>query len=146
MSPDDSRDPRGSRDPRASDNRIRVRVEPEMTPIRLEDRMDLNSEIKVAVDSHLKGLAVAGLVAIALGTLLLLVGCIYFTFGYPDLYRGNAPYTFAEATTFIERVVEALAAGVILLFGGTSAFFYGRLVLGSGHLDQFTTQALEVEQ
>lgn len=129
-----------------NDNRIRVRVEPEMTPIRLEDRMDLNSEIKVAVDSHLKGLAVAGLFAITVGTLMVLAGSIYFTLGYPDLYHASNGYTILESHTFIERVVEVLAAGVILLFGGTSAFFYGRLVLGSGHLDQFTTQALEVEQ
>jgi hypothetical protein len=127
------------------DNRIRVRVEPELTPIRLNDRMDLNSEIKVAVDSHLKGLAVAGAFAIGVGTLLVLVGCIYFTFGYPNPYHSGNGYTAQQSYTFIERVVEILAAGVILLFGGTSAFFYGRLVLGSGHLDQFSTQALEVE-
>jgi hypothetical protein len=127
-----------------TENRIKVKVEPEMTPIRLEDRMDLNSEIKVAVGSHLKGLAVVGLVAIALGTLLVLAGSIYFTLGYPDLYHATRGYTILESHTFIERVVEVLAAGVILLFGGTSAFFYGRLVLGSGHLDQFSTNA-EVE-
>lgn len=128
-----------------NDNRIRVRVEPEMTPIRLEDRMDLNSEIKVAVDSHLKGLAVAGLVAIALGTVLVLAGSIYFTLGYPNPYHSGNGFTVEQSFRFIERVVEILAAGIILLFGGTSAFFYGRLVLGSGHLDQFSTQALEVE-
>lgn len=128
-----------------TENRIKVRVEPEMTPIRLEDRMDLNSEIKVNVGSHLRGLAVVGLLAIALGTLLVLSGSIYFTLGYPDLYHATHGYTVTESHTFIERVVEVLAAGVILLFGGTSMFFYGRLVLGSGHLDQFSTQALEVE-
>lgn len=127
-----------------TENRIKVKVEPEMTPIRLEDRMDLNSEIKVSVGSHLKGLAVVGLVGIALGTVLVLVGSIYFTTGYPDLYHATRGYTVAESHDFIERVVEILAAGVILLFGGTSAFFYGRLVLGSGHLDQFSTNA-EVE-
>ncbi|MCA1810627.1 MAG: hypothetical protein LC623_01285 [Halobacteriales archaeon] len=127
-----------------TENRIKVKVEPEMTPIRLEDRMDLNSEIKVSVGSHLKGLAVVGLVGIALGTLLVLAGSIYFTTGYPDLYHATHGYTVQESHTFIERVVEVLAAGIILLFGGTSAFFYGRLVLGSGHLDQFSTQA-EVE-
>lgn len=127
-----------------SENRIKVKVEPEMTPIRLEERMDLNSEIKVSVGSHLKGLAVVGLGAIALGTVLVLAGSVYFTTGYPDLYHAAGGHTVAESHAFIERVVEILAAGVILLFGGTSAFFYGRLVLGSGHLDQFSTQA-EVE-
>lgn len=127
-----------------SENRIKVKVEPEMTPIRLEERMDLNSEIKVSVGSHLKGLAVVGLAAIALGTVLVLAGSIYFTTGYPDLYHATGGHTVAESHAFIERVVEVLAAGVILLFGGTSAFFYGRMVLGSGHLDQFSTQA-EVE-
>ena len=130
----------------SNDNRIRVKVEPEMTPIRLEDRMDLNSEIKVAVGGHLKGLAVFGLAAIAIGTVLVLAGSIYFTLGYPDLYHATNGYTVLESHTFMERVVEILAFGIILLFGGTSAFFYGRLVLGSGHLDQFTTQSLEVEQ
>jgi hypothetical protein len=127
-----------------TENRIKVKVEQELTPIRLNDRMDLNSEINVAVDSHLKGIAVAGLAAIALGTLLVLAGSIYFTLGYPDLYHATHGYTVQESHTFIERVVETLAAGVVLLFGGTSSFFYGRLVLGSGHLDQFSTQA-EVE-
>lgn len=127
-----------------TENRIKVKVEPELTPIRLEDRMDLNSEIKVSVGSHLRGLAVVGLVGIAVGTLLVLVGSIYFTLGYPDQYHALHGYTVDQSHAFIERVVEILAAGIILLFAGTSSFFYGRLVLGSGHLDQFSTQA-EVE-
>lgn len=129
----------------SNENRIRVRVNSEMTPTRLEDKMDLNAEIKVDVDSHLKGLAIAGIIAIALGTLAILVGAIMFTLGYPNPYHSGNGYTAQDSYSFVERVVEFLAGGIILLFVGTSAFFYGRLVLGSGHLDQFSTKAIEVE-
>jgi len=36
-------------------------------------------------------------------------------------------------------------AGVVLLFFGASSFFYGRTVLGSGSLDQFTDSDVEVQ-
>lgn len=129
-----------------SENRIRVKLEDELTPVRREERMDLNAEIKVDVDSHLKGLAVVGLVAIALGTIALLVGAVLFTLGYPDQFKGSNGVTFEEATGFIERTVLMLTAGIILLLAGTSSFFYGRTVLGSGHVDQFVTKELEIQE
>ena len=128
----------------SDENRIRVRMQDEMTPVRREERIDLNAEIKVDVDSHLKGLAVAGLVAIALGTLLVLVGAIMFTMGYPETFHGCGGTCIEESHGMILWVIELLAAGIILLFVGTSSFFYGRTVLGSGHLDQFTTQEIQV--
>jgi hypothetical protein len=128
----------------SDENRIRVRMQDELTPVRREERVDLNAEIKVDVDSHLKGLAVAGLAAIGLGTILLLAGAIMFTLGYPETYHGCGGACIPESHTFILWVVELLAAGIILLFVGTSSFFYGRTVLGSGHLDQFSTQEIQV--
>ncbi len=128
------------------DNRIRVRLESEMQPVRYEDRMDLNSEIDVGVDTHMKGLGVAGLVAIAVGVLCVLIGSVLFTLGYPqDWYASIASDRWGASRALIERVVLFLGGGIVLLFFGTSAFFYGRTVLGSGHLDQFTTKEVEVE-
>ena len=128
------------------DNRIRVRVEPEMQPIRYEDKLDLNSEIDVGVDTHMKGLGVAGLVAIAVGVLCVLIGGILFSLGYPqDWYSSPTSTNWQSSRALIERFVLFMGGGIVLLFFGTSAFFYGRTVLGSGHLDQFTTTDMEVE-
>jgi hypothetical protein len=129
------------------DNRIRVKLEPEMQPVRYEDRMDLNSEIDVGVDTHMKGLGVAGLVAIAAGVLCILVGAIFFILGYPQDWIASISDTgkYAASRALIERVVLFLGFGITLLFFGVSAFFYGRTVLGSGHLDQFSTKEVEVE-
>lgn len=128
------------------DNRIRVRVEPELQPVRYEDKMDLNSEIEVGVDTHMKGLGVAGLIAIAVGVLCVLIGAILYTVGYPEPWYANiADADWADSRALIERVMLLWGGGVVLLFFGTSAFFYGRTVLGSGRLDQFTTKEMEVE-
>ncbi|MCA1819514.1 MAG: hypothetical protein LC620_05610, partial [Halobacteriales archaeon] len=59
-----------------SENRIRVRVEPELTPTRLEDKMDVNAEIDVGVDTHLKGLGVAGAVCVGVGFVALLAAAL----------------------------------------------------------------------
>ena len=121
-------------------NRIHVRVEPELTPIRLEDRrMGVHAEIDVKVNSRLTGLGILGVFAISLGALLLLVACLTFAFGYPEKYHARGDITEAESDAFIELVVLSAAAGVILLFLGTSMFFYGRTVLGSGMLDRYSS-------
>lgn len=128
-----------------NENRIRVRLEPEMTPVRLEDKMDLHAQIDVEVDAHLTGLAVFGMVAIAVGVLSILMGSIFFVSGYPDKYHATDGVSIQDSHNFIETVVLLMGSGVVLLFFGASAFFYGRTVLGSGHLDQFTDSDVEVE-
>ena len=129
----------------SNDNRIRLRTEPEMTPVRLEDKIDMDAEIKVAVDSHLTGLGVAGLVALGLGLLGLLVGALMFAFGYPQRMR-TPDVTWEEAKAFTRNIALLFGTGVVLLFLGTSMFFYGRTVLGSGRLDSFNLEEpLEVE-
>lgn len=128
------------------DNRIRVRLEPEMQPVHYEDRRDLNSEIDVGVETQTKGLGVAGLIAIAVGVVCLIIGAVFFTLGYPEpWYASISDSDWLESRALVERVYLFLGAGIVLLFFGTSAFFYGRTVLGSGHLDQFTTNEVEVE-
>ncbi|MES2154299.1 MAG: hypothetical protein V4510_04110 [bacterium] len=128
-----------------NENRIRVRLEPEMTPVRLEDKMDLHAEIQVAVDSHLTGLAVFGMVAIAVGILGIVAGAVYFVSGYPDKYHAANGVTVADSHNFIESIVLLMGSGIVLLFFGASAFFYGRTVLGQGSLDQFTDSDVEVQ-
>lgn len=125
-----------------SENRIRVKVQPELTPVRLEDKMDVNAEIQVGVNTHLRGLGVAGAVCVGVGTLALLVAALMFFFGYPEPWYG--PADDAGHTAFVKAVILVGATGTVLLFFGTSAFFYGRTVLGSGHLDQFATREVEV--
>jgi predicted membrane channel-forming protein YqfA (hemolysin III family) len=95
----------------------------------------------------MKGLGVAGLVAIAAGVLCILVGAIFFILGYPQDWIASISDTgkYAASRALIERVVLFLGFGITLLFFGVSAFFYGRTVLGSGHLDQFSTKEVEVE-
>ncbi|MHB8634471.1 MAG: hypothetical protein ACYDBQ_11005 [Thermoplasmatota archaeon] len=125
----------------SDDNRISVRMEPQLTPVRLEDKMDLNAEIKVAVDSHLTGLGMAGLIGIFAGILALVAGLLTFILSYPERWYaviGTADYDTSR--NLIKTVVGLTGAGVVLLFVGTSMFFYGRTVLGSGHLDRFTME------
>ncbi|MFO1533195.1 MAG: hypothetical protein ABR562_05800 [Thermoplasmatota archaeon] len=127
-----------------SENRIRVRVEPELTPTRLEDKMDVNAEIDVGVDTHLKGLGVAGAVCVGVGFVALLAAALMFLFGYPTPWYGTA--ADGEHVAYVKTVVLLGASAVVFLFFGTSAFFYGRTVLGSGHMDQFATSAVEIGQ
>src|SRR5688572_24318389 len=122
-----------------SDNRIRLRVEPELTPLRMEDRLDLNAEIKVKVDSHLSGLGIFGLVLIGLATLLLVIGLIIFTSAFPDKWYAES-VSYERSREIIQTVVLLLGAGVVFFFLGTSTYFYGRMVLGSGSLDAFQMQ------
>jgi hypothetical protein len=128
------------------ENRIRVRLESELTPVRLEDKMDLHAEIQVAVDSHLTGLAIFGLVALLVGILAVLVGAIMFALNYPNpWYAAFGSAHYQESRDLIKRIVLFLAGGIVLIFVGTSTFFYGRTVLGSGSLDQFSDSNVEVE-
>lgn len=128
-----------------TDNRIKLRMEPELTPVRLEDKVDLDAEIKVAVDSHVTGLGAAGLVVMGLGMLSLVIGTLMFAFGYPERMR-TPDVTWEQAKAYGKAIALFVGAGVVLLFLGTSMFFYGRTVLGSGRLDQFNLEEpLEVE-
>ena len=125
------------------DNRIKVKLQPELTPVRLEDRIDLKAAIDVHVESNLKGISRVGLVVAGLGLLSLVGGCVLFGLNYPDpWYDGTA-----EAHRVIEMVVVAASLGIILLFLGTTMFFYGRSVIGKGRLDNFSMQqAIEPHQ
>ena len=128
-----------------SENRIRVNLQPELTPTRLEDKvdkMDVNAEIDVGVNTHVKGLGMAGIACIVAGALAVLVASVMLAFGYPTPWIG-APDDGGH-TAFVKGVVLTAASGVVLLFFGTSAFFYGRTVLGSGQLDEFTSSNVEV--
>lgn len=129
-----------------NENRIRLKLEPQLTPVRLEDKMDLHAEIQVAVDSHLTGVAFFGLACLGLGILSLLVGTIMFAFGYPNpWYSSFGQANWDESRALIKQVILLCASGIVLLFLGASTFFYGRTVLGSGSLDQFTDSNVQVE-
>lgn len=127
-----------------SENRIRVNMQPELTPVRLEDKMDVNAVIDVGVDTHLKGIGVAGAVAATLGALGIFVAAIMLAFNFPTPWYGAV--NDAAHVAIVKGIVITAAGGVILLFIGTSAFFYGRTVLGSGHLDQFATSNVEIRE
>lgn len=122
----------------SDDNRISLRMEPQLTPVRLEDKVDVNAEIKVAVDSHLTGLGVGGIACIFLGVLSLLVGMMVFAYAFPEHWRGSADDL--AHYSYVKSVAGLVGLGIVLLFLGTSMFFYGRTVLGSGRLDQFSMQ------
>lgn len=127
------------------DNRIRLKMKPELTPVRLEDRMDVKASIDVQVNSNLRGLSVAGLVLMALGLLAMVVGLVMLVIGYPEdwqawgEYEGHADaMDWDESRGLIETVVLSVGAGFTLLLLGSAMFFYGRTVVGKGRLDRFT--------
>lgn len=116
------------------ENRIRLRVQQEATPISLQDQVDLKAQIKVDVETHLTGLGMMGVISLALGALLLIVGCILWVAIYPDEWGG---YVGDDSSFTKTLVVEELwGVGFTLLMLGTAMFFYGRTVLGSGGLQQ----------
>ena len=118
----------------ADENRIRLKVQQEATPISLQDQVDLKAQIKVDVETHLTGLGMGGVIALSLGALALVIGSAVFLSVYPDKWYGDA--TDMTHYTYVRTVELFLGAGVILLMLGTAMFFYGRTVLGSGGLPQ----------
>jgi hypothetical protein len=117
-----------------AENRIRLKVQQEATPISLQDQVDLKAQIKVDVETHLTGLGMGGVIALTLGALGLVAGSVLFLSVYPDQWYGDPDdmthYTYV-------RTVELLwGFGIMLLLLGTAMFFYGRTVLGSGGLQQ----------
>jgi hypothetical protein len=123
-----------------NENRIKLRVEPEMTPVRMDDKLDLNAEIKVKVDSHLTGLGIFGLVMIAVATVLLLAGSILFSVAFPEKWYAQT-VSYDTSRTIIRAVVLMLGAGVVSLFLGTASYFYGRTVLGCRHPEEDRPEA-----
>lgn len=119
------------------ENRIRLKVQQEATPISLQDQVDLKAQIKVDVETHLTGLGMGGVLSLALGALCLLVGCVIMVATYPDNGWSGPAQPFSDPHyTVVRSVVLLLGVGVTLLMLGTSMFFYGRTVLGSGGLQQ----------
>lgn len=125
----------------ASENRIKLRVQQEPTPISLQDQVDLKAKIKVEVETHLTGLGMGGVVVLAIGAICVVLGCILFAAVYPDNGWSGPAQPFSDRHYDIVRgVVLLLAVGIIALMLGTSMFFYGRTVLGSGGLEQFESE------
>lgn len=129
-----------------SQNRITVKIEPELQPTRLEDRMDVNAEIKVDVDTRFTKLAIFGIAAMAVGFIAIFLGSILFALNYPDPWYASMADAdkWLRSRNAIKAVGVSLAIGIIALLLGASAFFHGRTVLGAGRLDQFATKELEV--
>jgi len=120
--------------PPVEENRIRLRVQQEATPISLQDQVDLKAQIKVDVETHLTGLGMAGVIALTLGALALVVGSAVFLSVYPDKWYGE--HEDGSHYTYVRTVELLWGFGIILLLLGTAMFFYGRTVLGSGGLQQ----------
>lgn len=125
----------------AQENRIKLRVQQEATPISLQDQVDLKAKIKVEVETHLTGLGMGGVVVLAVGALCVVLGCILFASVYPDNGWSGPAQPFSDRHYDIVRgVVLLLGVGITALMLGTSMFFYGRTVLGSGGLEQFESE------
>jgi hypothetical protein len=124
-----------------TENRIKLRVNQEPTPISLQDQVDLKAKIKVEVETHLTGLGMGGVVVLAVGALCVVIGCILFAVVYPDNGWSGPATPFTDRHYDIVRsVVLLFGVGVTSLMLGTSMFFYGRTVLGSGGLEQFESE------
>ena len=123
-----------------TENRIRLKVQQEATPISLQDQIDVKAQIKVDVETHLTGLGMVGVVCLALGALLLIIGCVMFVAVYPQGWGGVIGQWADFRNT---RTIELLwGVGATFLMIGTAMFFYGRTVLGSGGLQQMESQEI----
>lgn len=122
------------------ENRIKLKVQQDPTPISLQDQVDLKAKIKVEVETHLTGLGMAGVVTLAIGALCVVIGSIFLAVVYPDNgWSGPARYDDPHYD-IVRAIVLLLGIGVTCLMLGTSMFFYGRTVLGSGGLEQFESE------
>jgi hypothetical protein len=111
------------------ENRIRLKVQQEATPISLQDQVDLN------------GLGMGGVVTLAVGALCVVIGSILLAVVYPDNGWSGPAQPFSDGHYAIVRsIVLLLGFGITCLMLGTSMFFYGRTVLGSGGLEQFEAE------
>src|SRR5688572_18327786 len=125
----------------SQENRIKLKVQQDPTPISLQDQVDLKAKIKVEVETHLTGLGMGGVVVLAFGALCVVVGCILFAVVYPDNGWSGPAQPFSDRHYDVVRAVVLLfGVGVTALMLGTSMFFYGRTVLGSGGLEQFESE------
>jgi hypothetical protein len=123
------------------ENRIRLKVQQEPTPISLQDQVDLKAKIKVEVETHLTGLGMAGVVTLAIGALCVVIGSVFLAVVYPDNGWSGPAQPFSDPHYAVVRtIVLLLGVGVTCLLLGTSMFFYGRTVLGSGGLEQFESE------
>lgn len=118
----------------AYENRIRLKVQQEATPISLQDQVDVKAQIRVDVETHLTGLGMAGVVSLTLGAVLLIIGCVMWVVIYPAEWGGYVGDDSSFTKTLI--VEELWGFGFTFLMLGTAMFFYGRTVLGSGGLQQ----------
>jgi hypothetical protein len=125
----------------SDENRIRLKVQQEATPISLQDQVDLKAKINVEVETHLTGLGMGGVIVLALGALSVVIGSLWLAIVYPDNgWSGPAqPFSDPHYAT-VRSIVLLLGFGVTCLMLGTSMFFYGRTVLGSGGLEQFEAE------
>ena len=123
------------------ENRIKLKVQQDATPISLQDQVDLKAKIKVEVETHLTGLGMGGVVTLAVGALCVVIGSIFLAVVYPDNGWSGPAQPFSDPHYGIVRaIVLLLGFGVTCLMLGTSMFFYGRTVLGSGGLEQFESE------
>ena len=122
------------------ENRIRLKVQQEATPISLQDQVDVKAQIKVDVETHLTGLGMAGVVCLALGALLLLIGCALFVAVYPSGWGGFVGQWSTFRNTLTIELLWGVGATFLML--GTAMFFYGRTVLGSGGLQHLESQEI----
>ena len=124
-----------------AENRIKLKVQQEPTPISLQDQVDLKAKIKVEVETHLTGLGMGGVVVLAIGALCVVIGSVWLAFVYPSHGWSGPAQPFSDPHYAIVRsIVLLLGIGVTALMLGTSMFFYGRTVLGSGGLEQFESE------
>lgn len=124
-----------------TENRIKLRVQQEPTPISLQDQVDLKAQIKVEVETHLTGLGMGGVVILAIGAICVVLGCVLFAIVYPDNgWRGPAQPFSDQHYDIVRAVVLLFGVGITSLMLGTSMFFYGRTVLGSGGLERFESE------
>src|ERR1051325_10839256 len=111
------------------ENRIRLRVQQEATPISLQDQVDLKAKIKVDVETHLTGLGMVGVVVLALGALFVVIGSIRLAAVCPDRGWSGPAQPFSDPHyTAVRSIVVLLGLGITSLMLGTSMFFYGRHV------------------
>ncbi len=123
------------------ENRIKLKVQQDPTPISLQDQVDLKAKIKVEVETHLTGLGMGGVVTLAIGALCVVIGSIFLAVVYPDNGWSGPAQPFSDPHYSVVRaIVLLLGVGVTSLMLGTSMFFYGRTVLGSGGLEQFESE------
>lgn len=121
-----------------SESRLRLEVREDWDTA--EEDVHVGLDVAMDVQTHLTGLAWAGIISLALGAILVTIAAVKFILGYPDDWYALGS-DLAESRNHIRFVVIAAAIGATAMLFGASSYFVGRRTTGTGQSPRLRLEA-----